>query len=80
MVEAQTRVVGLVERLRRKHPDGRVVLVSHADVIRALLLHGLGLPLDQFLRIEVEPGSVSVLQVEDWGARLLRLNDTGEPV
>lgn len=77
MLEVQARVVGLVERLRRLHPDGRVVLVSHADVIRALVLHALGLPLDLFLRIEVEPGSISVLQVEDWGARLLRLNDTG---
>lgn len=79
MLEAQARVVGLTQRLRRQDPHGRVVLVSHADVIRALLLHALAMPLDLFIRIEVEPGSVSVLQVEDWGARLLRLNDMGEP-
>jgi probable phosphoglycerate mutase len=34
-------------------------------------------PLDLFQRIEISPASVSVLALHDWGARLLRLNDTG---
>lgn len=79
MLEVQARVVGLAGRLREAHPDGRVVLVSHAEVLRALLLHHLGVPLDLFWRVALDPGSVSVLEVTGDGARVLRLNETGEP-
>ena len=74
MAEVQERVVGLIERLRAELPDGSVALVSHGDVIRAALLHYLGLSLDLFARIAVEPGRFAVLQVEPWGATLLGLN------
>jgi probable phosphoglycerate mutase len=75
MLDVQRRVVGLVERLRRELPARRVALVSHGDPIKAALLYYLGMPLDFFLRIEVGTGSISQLEVEDWGARLLRLNE-----
>ena len=77
MIEIQARVLRLVERLRERHPDGRVLLVSHGDPIRAVLLHFLGMSTDFIHRLEVDPGSVSVLTVEDSGPCLLRLNDTG---
>jgi probable phosphoglycerate mutase len=77
MLEIQARALALVERLRERHPAGRVVLVSHGDPIRAVLLHFLGMSTDFIHRLEVDPGSVSVLAVEDSGPCLLRLNDTG---
>jgi probable phosphoglycerate mutase len=77
MLEVQARAVGLIDRLREAHPAGRVLLVSHGDVIRAVLLYHLGLSPDLWARIEVDPGSLSVLAVEPWGARLLRLNESG---
>ena len=77
MLEIQARTLALVERLRERHPSGRVVLVSHGDPIRAVLLHFLGMSSDFIHRLEVDPGSVSVLAVEDSGPCLLRLNDTG---
>jgi probable phosphoglycerate mutase len=79
MLEVQARAVGLVQRLQAEHPSGRVVLVSHGDVIRAVLLHHLGLSLDLFARVEIDPGSLSVLAVEPWGARVLLLNQTTDP-
>ncbi|MEK0084087.1 histidine phosphatase family protein [Benzoatithermus flavus] len=75
MLEVQLRAVRLIDRLREAHPEGRVLLVSHGDVIRAVLLHYLGLSADLFGRIEVDPGSLCVLAVEPWGARVLRLNE-----
>lgn len=80
MLEIQSRIVGLCERLCRDHPRGRVLLVSHADVLRSLLLHGLGASLDGWSRLELEPGSVSVVEAMPWGVRILRLNETGFPV
>jgi broad specificity phosphatase PhoE len=79
MLQVQARSVGLVQRLQAEHPSGRVVLVSHGDVIRAVLLHYLGLSLDLFARVEINPGSLSVLAVEPWGARVLLLNQTADP-
>jgi probable phosphoglycerate mutase len=76
MLEAQARAVGRVEAARAAFPHGRVLLVSHAEILRALLLHFLGLPLDAFARITVDPGSLSLLTVEDWGASLVRLNES----
>jgi probable phosphomutase (TIGR03848 family) len=77
MLEAQVRMVAALEQLREKHGNSRVALVSHGDPLRALLMHYLGTPLDLVHRIEVSPASLSVLELENHGVRLLRINDTG---
>ena len=73
-VEAQARVVGELESLRAAH-RGAIACVSHADPIKLAVAHYLGLPLDQFQRLTIEPASVSLLDVEHNSARLIRLND-----
>src|SRR5215216_5871422 len=75
MLEVQMRVVGHVENIRARNPQHRVVLVTHSDVIRAGLLYYLGLPVDSFWRIEIDPGSLTTLVVEEWGAKLTSLNE-----
>jgi len=74
-VEAQARVVGELESLRVRH-KGAIACVSHADPIKLAVAHYLGLPLDQFQRLTIEPASVSLLEVHNHSARLIRLNDT----
>ena len=75
MIEVQARLLAHVERLREVYRDATVALVSHCDVIRALLLHALGLPAEAYGRIEVAPASVSRLVIGDWGARVEGLNE-----
>ena len=75
MLEAQLRIVGAMERLRGLYAERSVILVSHSDVIKAALLYYLGMPIDAYGRIEVEPASISTLVVGDWGSKLLRLNE-----
>jgi probable phosphoglycerate mutase len=75
MEEAQSRIVGHLESLRRDHPDGRILLVTHAEIVRAALLHHLGLPLQAYERIEISPGSVTVLSLGEAGAAITRLNE-----
>lgn len=77
MLEVQARVAGLMLALREEYHGSRVALVSHADTIRAALMHFLGLPLDFVLRVALEPASVSVLALEEWGAELRCLNHAG---
>jgi probable phosphoglycerate mutase len=78
MLEVQVRAILALEEIRRQHVDQVVAVVSHGDVIKAILAHYLGTPLDLFQRIEISLASVSVLAVYDWGARIIRVNDTGE--
>jgi broad specificity phosphatase PhoE len=75
MLEAQVRVVAAVERLCAAHPEESIVVVSHADVIKAALAHYLGLPLDATARFEIAPASISSLVVGAWGAKVLSLNE-----
>ncbi|HWQ34161.1 MAG TPA: histidine phosphatase family protein [Blastocatellia bacterium] len=64
-------------RLRQAHANELIAVVSHGDVIRAAVTYYAGIPLDLFQRIEIGPASVSVVEVSEYGPRLLRLNDTG---
>jgi probable phosphoglycerate mutase len=75
MLEAQSRIVHAMEALRGAYPEKAVVLVSHSDVIKAALLYHLGLPVDAYPRVEIEPASISTLVVGDWGAKVVRLNE-----
>jgi broad specificity phosphatase PhoE len=43
-------------------------VVSHADVIKAVVAHHLGMPLDTFQRLLVAPASISVLHLADGAA------------
>jgi broad specificity phosphatase PhoE len=44
-------------------------------VIKAVLGHLLGVPLDLQHRLEVAPASVSEVELRPWGARVLAVND-----
>jgi probable phosphoglycerate mutase len=79
MLEAQARAARAIDALRARHPEEAVALVSHADLIKALLCHWLGLGLDRYLRFDVDPASVSVAVVGDWGAKVLRINEGVAP-
>ena len=75
MLEVQGRMVGHMEALRARFPDGAVVLVSHADVIKAALAYCLGLSLDALQRFEIAPASLSTVVIGDWGAKVVSLNE-----
>ncbi|HUC70780.1 MAG TPA: histidine phosphatase family protein [Stellaceae bacterium] len=71
----QERAVDALFDLRRAHPEGTVVVVSHGDVIRAALLFALGMPLDLYNRIEVATGSISAIRIDDGGIRVPAINE-----
>ena len=77
---AQIRAVDATERLAAAHPGGTLVLVSHADVIKAVVAHHLGMGLDLFQRLVISPASSTVIMLPDGGhPLLLGLNDTSDP-
>ena len=76
-LEAQHRAVAELERIAAAHPDETVACFTHADLIRLVLAHFLGIHLDLFQRIAIDTCSVSVLAVGGHMPMLLKMNDTG---
>jgi len=76
-VEAQARAVDAVERIARRHPRGRVAVATHGDIVRIVLAHLLGTPLDDFQRIVADTASVSVVVTHAKHRRVVLVNDTG---
>jgi probable phosphomutase (TIGR03848 family) len=76
--ETQARVVAELEKLRGKHNRAKsaIICVSHSDTIKLAVAHYLGLPLDLFQRLTVEPASISILSIHQGHTRLICLNDT----
>lgn len=65
-------------RLTAEHgPDAIWVACTHGDLIKAIVADALGLHLDLFQRIAVNPASVSVISYTRLRPFLFRLNDTG---
>ena len=67
MAEMSARAVAAVRRwdarVEAEHgPDAVWVAVSHGDVIKAILADALGIHLDTFQRIVVDPASLSVVR------------------
>jgi probable phosphomutase (TIGR03848 family) len=58
-------------------PDAVWVAVSHGDVIKAVVADALGMHLDAFQRIVVDPCSVSVIRYTALRPFAVRVNDTG---
>ena len=80
LTEVQSRAVAAVEELAAKHRDRTVAVVTHADVIRLLLAHYLGTPLDLFHRLDVLPASVSIVHLPTGGPpRVPVINDVADP-
>jgi probable phosphomutase (TIGR03848 family) len=78
MAEIAARAVAAVREWDTHLGDKAVwVACSHGDVIKAVLADALGLHLDQFQRIVVDPGSVSVVRYTKTRPFVLRTNDTG---
>lgn len=75
--EMQLRMVEAVDGLAKAHPGQVVVAVSHADPIKALVAHAMGVHLDLFQRIVVSPCSVTALLWDGAAPIVLCVNSTG---
>jgi broad specificity phosphatase PhoE len=75
MLDVQRRAIGFIRHITARPGDARLALVSHADVIRAIVGHVLGLPIDAWQRFDIAPASITTLAIGEWGGKLLTLNE-----
>jgi len=79
--DTQTRAVDAIRRINeRVGADATWIAVSHGDVIKSILADALGLHLDLFQRIHVDPGSLSVVRYTSLRPFVVRMNDVGGSV
>lgn len=76
MRNVQVRAVNEIERLIKKHPREMIAIVSHADLIKMVVAHYLGMHLDNFQRIVISPASISLLMASHGRPFLGTINDT----
>ena len=72
----QARAMKTVHELAQLPSNKVAVIVSHGDVIKSIVASALGLHLDEFQRIIIDPASVSVIDYSTIKPRILLLNDT----
>ena len=56
------------------------IMVSHGDVIKAIVASSMGMHLDDFQRIVIDPASITILESNGGAIRLTRLNDSDSTV
>ncbi|MEW5542821.1 histidine phosphatase family protein [Streptomyces cyaneofuscatus] len=79
----QARAVDAVrdwnDRIEAEHgEDATYVMCSHGDIIKSLVADALGMHLDLFQRIHVDPCSVTAIRYTRLRPFLLRVGDTGD--
>ena len=75
--EMQGRITSALQRLVKRHCGERIVVVSHADPIKAAVADAVGTHLDLFQRIVVSPCSVTAIAYNEAGPMVLAVNSLG---
>ena len=73
--EMQLRMWSTLERLAAAHRNRTIVVVSHADPIKAAVTYAQGVPLDLFQRTVISTCSVSALALTDGAPVVLSVNN-----
>jgi probable phosphoglycerate mutase len=73
-LQAQQRVAAALAEIAAAHKKEMVAVVFHADPIKLAVAYYLGLPLDNFQRLTIHAGSVTVLKIDGSAARLVSIN------
>ena len=75
--DVQGRVVPVVEGVVDAHKGNVVVIVAHVGPIRVMLADAIGLPVDAYRRLQVDPASISIVDYGRSQNNLILLNSTG---
>ncbi|MFZ4815594.1 MAG: MSMEG_4193 family putative phosphomutase [Phototrophicaceae bacterium] len=76
MRDVQTRAVTEIERLAQAYPRDTLAVFSHADLIKMVMAHYLGMHLDVFQRIVIDPASICEIHLNHSRPYVSKLNDT----
>jgi probable phosphoglycerate mutase len=76
IAQMQSRAMTSVHQAVSSKAKGAAVIVSHGDVIKSIVASALGVHLDEFQRIVIDPASISIVDFSTTKPRILLLNDS----
>ena len=71
--DLQQRVVPVVENIAEQ-TEGKVLLITHAGVIRVFLCHVLQMPLSTLFRIHLDFGTLTIIEYKNYIPRVKAVN------
>jgi probable phosphoglycerate mutase len=80
IAQMQARAMTAVHESIGTKKKGVVVIVSHGDVIKSIVASALGMHLDEFQRIIIDPASISIIDYSTIKPRVILLNDSRSTV
>ena len=75
ILEMQTRALQSIHNSIDRKAKAPLVIVSHGDVIKSIVAASLGMHIDEFQRIIIDPASISIIDFSLAKPRVLLLND-----
>ena len=79
LTEVQTRAVKSISRLTQEGAISNLLLISHADTIRAILAHYIRIDLDSSRRLQIDNASLSIIKINPDKGRLILMNYLADP-
>ena len=76
--EVQTRSLLGLSKLNRKAKN--ILIATHADVVKVLVLHALGTHLNNIDKLHIDNASISILELNGSDLRVLRVNDVDSKI
>ena len=74
--QMQKRALAVVDSALQRSPKSHHLFVSHGDVIKSIISSKLGMALDNFQRLVIDPASITILEGDSSGFRMTVFNDT----
>jgi broad specificity phosphatase PhoE len=81
---------GLDSIIQKLAANDNVIIVSHGDIIKLAIAKILGLPVDNFQKLVIDPASISIVKVDikegaeeaerSRGTALISMNESGTPL
>lgn len=77
LVDLRGRVLPAIDAILERHRGGSVCVVAHGGVNRVVLIDAMGLPVENFFRIEQDYGCLNVIDRFDDGIKVVKLLNGG---
>lgn len=79
LTEVQERAVHTIEEILLEEKPSNLLIVSHADTIRAVIAHYIQMDLDQSRRLQIDNASLSIIKTNPNQGRLTLMNFIANP-
>jgi broad specificity phosphatase PhoE len=75
IAQVQARAMAHLRQLQQDFTARTVAIVTHAEIVRSLVLRAIDAPIDDYHRIEISPASLTTLSMDGPEIRVTMLNE-----